>query len=164
MKYTATVQPPVAAAAGSAIPTGTVTFLNGSSTLGAATLVNGKQQSPQQPPAWGSNQLPSATAAIPTTPPPRPYALLQTVLQTGAKVPLLLPTLASAITIPAEFLKGDFGNATVTLTNGGGAAASGKIDVNFYLSPSGSPSIPPPLPSHIRRCKTIWYRSAAGKA
>ena len=137
VKYTATVQPPTTAAVGAAVPTGSVTFLNGATMLGTATLVNGKATLTTTAAGVGAESITFSYAGDSNYLAGTSAALSQTVLETGAKVPLLLPSLGAAITIPAEFLRGDSGNATVTLLNGGGAAANGKIDVNFYLSPSG---------------------------
>ncbi|HET6246616.1 MAG TPA: FG-GAP-like repeat-containing protein [Tepidisphaeraceae bacterium] len=149
VKYTVAVTAS-ATATTTALPTGTVTFSNGSAMIGTASLVNGKASITITAAGVGIQTITASYGGDVNYTGATSTALSQTVLETGAKVPLLLPTLGAAITLPAEFLKGDSGNATITLTNGGGAIAHGKIDVNFYLSQSGlidSSAIALPVPA-----------------
>ena len=149
VKYTATVQTNPAGTT-TATPTGVVTFFNGTTQLGTATLSGGKATFTTTAAGVGVQSITFTYGGDTNYATATSAALLQTVLATGAKVPLLLPTLNAAITLPAIFLRGDTGTATITITNGGAAAANGKIDVNFYLSQSGlidSAAIPVGVPA-----------------
>lgn len=135
--FTATVLPPSNSTSGVAAPTGNVTFFDGTTSFGTSTLVNGVAKMTTTESVIGLHQITyeysgdtnwaSATSSV----------LSQTVLVTSAKVPLLLPAIGT-VTFPSEFLPGDKGTVSVTLTNGGGALGHGKVDVDIYLSADGA--------------------------
>ena len=117
------------------VPTGNVRFMEGSNSLGTVALKNGRAKLTTSLSGVGVQKVTAvyggdATYASVTSPP-----LNETILLTSATTPLLVPALG-AVTAPALFLPKDPGSVTLTLTNGGGAVARGRVSIDLFLSPT----------------------------
>lgn len=144
-KLTASVQPPapppvtagtVPTPSNSPVPTGVVTFNQGSTTLGTAPLKNGRATLSTAISGVGPQPITATYSGDATYSGGTSSALNVTVLLSSAAAPLLVPALSAAM-LPATFIPGDAGTVSITLTNGGGSPAVGTIAANLYLSHSG---------------------------
>jgi hypothetical protein len=135
INFTATLSAP--AGSGLPVPTGSVTFFNGTTSLGTVPLSAGSAIFSTVATGVGLEpitvQYTGDTSYTPTT----SAALSQIVLATSADVPLLIPSVG-AVTLPTEFLPRDHGNIPVTITNGGNGAANGRVSVSLFLSTTGA--------------------------
>jgi hypothetical protein len=139
------------------IPTGNVTFNNGSTPLGTVALKNGRATFTMTAAGLGVQQITAAYSGDATYAAATSSPITQTVLLTSAGTPLLSPSLTTA-TLPALFLPKDPGTVSIQLTNGGGGSAIGKISINFYLSATGiidASSIAIPAPTLQNRAISI---------
>ncbi|HWE00908.1 MAG TPA: FG-GAP-like repeat-containing protein [Tepidisphaeraceae bacterium] len=144
-------------------PTGNVTFLDGATTLGTAALVNGKANLTTTAAGIGTQAITVQYSGDSNYASATSNDLSLIVLVSGAKQPLLVPTLG-AVTLPTEFLPGDTGTVSIVITNGGDAAGSGKVSVNLFLSSDGaidSTAIPISVPALQNRAVHLGRGAAA---
>jgi hypothetical protein len=151
VEYFANVSAP--SGTSSPAPTGNVTFFDGSTSLGTVMLVSGKANITVNVVGVGTHPITVAYSGDANYSNATSSPLQMIVLATGAKQPLLIPSLGN-FTLPSEFLPGDKGILPVTITNGGDQPAHGKVSVNLYLSPDGiidANAIPLKAPSLANR-------------
>ena len=145
VKLTIVVQPPpppvpvagqIPKITSNPIPTGTIAFNNPQRLIGEATLKNGRASLTITASGVGVQTITATYSGDANYSAGNTASLNLTVLLTPTATPLLVPTL-SASTLPSLFLPKDSGTATFTLVNGGGATASGRINIDLFLSASG---------------------------
>lgn len=140
VQFTATVAAP---SGSTSAPTGNVRFLDGTTVLGTGTLQPKNPSSKTVTATFTANTLPlggqfitaeylgdSTYAAITSS------AIKQTVLQTAANMPLISAAINS-VTLPSTFIAGDKGKISLALSNFGGAAAHGVVNINLFASIDG---------------------------
>jgi hypothetical protein len=139
------------------VPTGVVSLFNDGTPLGTLPLVKGKATFKFIASGIGTQAITAAYSGDANYASANSAALNQTVLLTTANAPLLVPSLVS-ITLPSLFIPGDSGTVTLSLTNGGGGPANGKVAINLFLSADGlidASSIPINVPSFLSRAILI---------
>ena len=122
---------------GAPIPTGTVTFMDGSAAVGTAPLTSGKATLAVTSLGFGVHSLTAsyngdATYAVATS-----AAASETVLVTTARVPFLTFALGKP-TLTNPFISGDRGTIPVFVQNLGGGVANGSVSFRFYLTRNGT--------------------------
>ncbi|HWE97195.1 MAG TPA: FG-GAP-like repeat-containing protein [Tepidisphaeraceae bacterium] len=123
--------------AGTATPTGTVTFFDGATQLGKATLAAGKASLNAGELALGVHLITAVYSGDSNFGVATSAPFKQTVLTITAHSPLLSAGVG-LVTLASPFIAGDKGTATVTVINAGGAAADGVVDINLFLSQTGA--------------------------
>jgi hypothetical protein len=119
------------------VPTGTVTFMEGNTALGTATLKNGRAKLASTLGGVGTQAVTAVYGGDVAYSGATSAARNVTVLLSSAATPLLVPALTT-ITIPSQFLPKDPGSVTLSFTNGGAGVANGRVSINLFLSPSRS--------------------------
>jgi hypothetical protein len=117
------------------VPTGTVTFMEGSTAIGTATLKNGRAKLVSTLGGVGTQAVTVVYSGDVAYAGATSSARNVTVLLSTAVAPLLVPTL-STVTIPSTFLPKDPGSVTLSFTNAGAGVANGRVSVNLFLSQS----------------------------
>lgn len=116
-------------------PTGSVNFMEGTTSLGIVQLKNGRAKLTCALAGVGIEKITAVYSGDATYASVTSSPLNETVLLTTASTPLLVPALTT-VTAPTVFLAKDTGTVTITLTNGGGAVARGKLSIDLFLSPT----------------------------
>ncbi|HEY2587323.1 MAG TPA: FG-GAP-like repeat-containing protein [Tepidisphaeraceae bacterium] len=173
LTFSAVVSPPppppvtpgtIPTSTNSPVPTGTVTFMEGSASIGTATLKNGRAKLVSTLSGVGTQAVTAVYGGDVTYAGATSAAKNVTVLLSTAATPLLIPTL-STVTIPSTFLPKDPGSVTLSFSNGGAGVANGRISVNLFLSPSRtldpSSAIPVSAPSLQNRTLTVGVGGTA---
>lgn len=117
------------------VPTGSVTFMEGSNSLGTVALKNGRAKLTTSLSGVGVQKVNAVYSGDSTYASVTSSPINETILLTSASTPLLVPAL-TAVTAPSIFLPKDPGSVTLTLTNGGGAVARGRLSIDLFLSPT----------------------------
>jgi hypothetical protein len=142
--FSAVVQPPapspvapgtIPISANSPVPTGRITFMQGATTLGSVTLKNDRAKLTAAVTGVGTQQITAVYSGDVNYSSVTSAPINETVLLTSNTAPLLVPALSS-VTAPALFVPRDAGSVTVTVTNGGGAIARGRVSIDLFLSPT----------------------------
>lgn len=147
----------------SPVPTGTVTFMQGSTAIGTATLKNGRAKLVFTLSGVGTQAVTAVYGGDVAYAGATSAARNVTVLLSNAAAPMLVPSL-STVTIPATFLPKDPGRVTLSFTNGGAGVANGRISVNLFLSPSrtlDASGIPVSAPSLQNRTLAVGVGGTA---
>lgn len=145
------------------VPTGTVTFMEGSTALGTATLKNGRAKLVSTLGGVGTQPITVAYSGDVTYASATSAAKNVVVLLSTAAAPMLVPTLPT-VTIPSTFLPKDPGSVTLSFTNGGAGVANGRISVDLFLSTSrtlDAAAIPVSAPSLQNRQLTVGVGGTA---
>lgn len=130
---TALIAGQVPTSANQPVPTGSVEFMEGTTSLGTVQLKNGRAKLTSALTGVGVEKVTAVYSGDTTYAGVTSSPLNETVLLTTASTPLLVPALTT-VTAPTVFLAKDTGSITLTLTNGGGAVARGKLSVDLFLS------------------------------
>lgn len=117
------------------VPTGSVDFMEGTTSLGIVQLKNGRAKLTTTLGGVGTEKITAVYSGDATYANVTSSALNEVVLITSSDTPMLVPALGT-VTIPTVFLPKDTGSVSITLTNGGGAVARGKLSVDLFLSPT----------------------------
>ena len=168
VQFTATVSGP----AGSTPPTGLVTCLDDGFSLGTVTLQAGTATLTTSALSVGLHHITASYSGNATFAPIMSPVLAERVLVTASPTPLLVPSIAR-VDLPGTFVAGERGSVLLQITNGGGAAAIGRVDVSLFVSRDGkldssaqpvklisSPSVVIRL--RTDRTKTVTLRFVAG--
>jgi len=115
--------------------TGNVTFYEGKQTLGVAPLRSGKAVLLTRSIGFGFQHLTAAYSGDAANN-PGISNLDETTLLTLASVPLLVPAIQQ-VNFPSVFVAGDKGTINLAITDGGAAAANGRVMVNLFASADG---------------------------
>lgn len=119
------------------VPTGNVTFMQGTVSLGTVALKNGRAKLAATLTGVGIQKVTAVYSGDVTYASVTSSTLNEIVLLSSASTPLLVPALTT-VTVPALFLPKDAGSVTLTLTNGGGGVARGRISIDLFLSATKS--------------------------
>lgn len=134
--------PPAPATAGAVpsntqlpVPTGSVDFMEGTTSLGIVELKNGRAKLTTTLTGVGTEKITAVYSGDSTYANATSSALNEIVLVTSSDTPMIVPSLGT-VTIPTTFLPKDTGSVSITLTNGGGAVARGRLSIDLFLSPT----------------------------
>ena len=148
--------------AGSPIPTGTVSFLDGRITLGTATLNAGKATLLTTALGFGAHALTASYSGDASYAAATSAAVSETVLVTTARVPFLTFALG-ATTLTNPFLSGDRGTIQIIVQNLGGGTADGSVGVKLFLTQNGTIDASA-IPLGVRTLFSHVVRLGPGKA
>jgi hypothetical protein len=123
----------------SAVPTGTVTFFDGQTSLGTANVLpSGLAPLITTQLAPGAHTITAVYNGDTTYNPATSAAITQNVTASNAVATAAVDVQVGQLTLPAVAVPGDKGKITLLLTNHGSQPASGRVSIQLFASTSGA--------------------------